>query len=81
MRAVRSGSVLKLDRRGSKPLTSMTNCWLVGLLWTTVVTTSAALARIRALEFLRYLMTGTDPPTECKSRAEHIRKKKKRKRQ
>ena len=31
VRAVRSGSDLKLDKRGSKPLASMTNCWLVGL--------------------------------------------------
>jgi hypothetical protein len=67
MRAVRSGSDVKLDTRGSKPLASMTSCWLVGLFWTTVVTTSAALARMRALEFLRYLITGTKPPTECRS--------------
>ena len=68
VRAVRSGSDLKLDKRGSKPLASMTNCWLVGLFWTTVVTTSAAFARIPALEFLRYLITGTNPPTACRSR-------------
>lgn len=53
VRTVSSGSEVKFDRRGSNPLASITSCWLLGLFCTMVVTTSAAFARMPALEFFK----------------------------
>ena len=53
VRALVLGSDLKFVNSGSSPLDSMTSCWLFGLFWTTVLTTSAAFARMPACEFFR----------------------------
>lgn len=67
VRAMTSGSEVKFKRSDSKPFNSITSCWLRGLFWTIVVTTSAALARIFAWEFLRYPRRGCSPPIEWRS--------------
>ena len=53
VQTVTSGFEVKLEIRGSKPFASMTSCWLWGLVWTMVVTTSTAFAQIFEWEFFR----------------------------
>jgi hypothetical protein len=53
VRAFMLGSDLKFVNSGSSPLDSMTSCWLFGLFCTTVLTTSAAFARMPACEFFK----------------------------